>query len=80
MVSRSRAVNAIEAGLPLNTSAVTDGVPVPVFTRQELAVPVGFRSISSGALFPAGGAPVVALPEADHGPSPWAFPARTCTR
>lgn len=57
------------------TTTVPHGWVVSVQTAQA---PAGFST--RGALFVAGGDPVVPLPEGDHGPSPLAFAARTCAR
>ena len=60
--------------------SVSHGVVVSVFTWHTLFASPVFCSSRRGALFPSGAAAVVWSPEADHGPSPSAFAARTCTR
>ena len=53
---------------------------MPVFTWQAVFVSPLLASSMRGALLFVGAVAVVWLPEADHGPSPFAFAARTCTR
>ena len=79
VVSDPRVTSRCDTKSPADAETVADGVLASVLSWQRLLGSV-FCSNRRGGLFAVGIVSVVAEPEADQGPSPLAFSARTCTR